>query len=123
LPNSPDQNRAAHEELPEGHTVTFTESLTTVLQCLLYILILPKWFLKMAPFSLLRRTYQCYSELGLYMKEIIVRKRSAMEEKGSDVQTKDLLTQLVLQQESAFAQESPWRTRLAESESWAISLS
>jgi cytochrome P450 len=107
---------AVKEELPKGHTMTFTASLTTLLQSILYIIILPKWFLRIAPFEVTRKSYQSYSEWGLYMNEMIATKRSTMQLEKGDSPKNDLLSQLVREYEGGSGQKPQGRIGLSESE-------
>ncbi|KAF2430213.1 cytochrome P450 [Tothia fuscella] len=60
--------------VPEGHKMSYTSSLETLLHRILPVLILPDWFLRLSPWSLLRQAGTSYKEWGLYMSEIYDRK-------------------------------------------------
>ena len=90
---------SAGEELTKGHTMNFTDALTTVLHCIFYIIIVPKWLLKRIPSHMARKSYQGYHEFGLYMKEVIAAKRSSIKAAKGHILTNDLLSQLVMEQE------------------------
>lgn len=98
---------SAGQELTKGHTMNFTDALTTVLQCIFYIIIVPKWLLKRIPSHMARKAYQGYHEFGLYMKEVIVAKRSAIRAAKGDLLTNDILSQLVMEQERGSSHQTP----------------
>src|SRR5207244_3382129 len=69
-----------------------------------------------APFKVTRKSYQSYSEWGLYMKEMIATKRSTIHLEKRNSPTNDLLSQLVTEHEGGFNRKSQGRKGLTESE-------
>lgn len=58
------------QEIPEGHTLSFKDALTTLLDNLLVVLIFPMWIMKWAPNKLLNETHEAYTEWFQYMREM-----------------------------------------------------
>ncbi|EMR87512.1 hypothetical protein ACHAPC_002532 [Botrytis cinerea] len=72
-------------EAPEGHTMSFERSLSTLLETLVWVLFLPKWLLRLMPFDSAHKALESLENFGQYMNELFAQKaRDAMESKGSE---------------------------------------
>ncbi|KAK3078816.1 hypothetical protein LTS18_006549, partial [Coniosporium uncinatum] len=60
--------------IPEGHVMSYTESMEVVLHRIIAILILPEWMGKLFRWEYLRKAHTAYHEWGRYMEEIYQRK-------------------------------------------------
>lgn len=58
------------QDIPEGHTLSYKDALTTLLDNLLVLLIFPRWMMKWAPNKLLNETYEAYINWFQYMREM-----------------------------------------------------
>lgn len=59
---------------PPGHSLTFKDALTLLLDNLLVVLVFPKWMMKWAPNKTLNETYEAYTEWYKYMREMYNKK-------------------------------------------------
>lgn len=82
------------QELPEGHALTYKQALTTLLENLIVMLIVPKWIMRWFPNKTLSETYEAYVEWGKYMREMYVNKRNEVES-GTEGDGMDLMGALV----------------------------
>lgn len=70
---------------PEGHTMSYKDSMSHLLENVLPVMLLPKWFLSYSPFKLLRDAHESWVEWGYYMNEMFETKKSEIEAgKGRD---------------------------------------
>ncbi|KAI4715343.1 cytochrome P450 [Aureobasidium sp. EXF-10727] len=74
-----------HEELeengqagvvPEGHTMTYKDALSTLLENIIAVMLLPRWFLANSPFKQNKIAYESFSEWGKYMREMYQDKKA-----------------------------------------------
>ncbi len=110
-PSFAESQVGSKKELHDGHTMTFHTSLTSVLDHLLYIILLPKWFLANAPFQGPRLAYQSYCEWGTYMVDTVEKKRSSMERGKSTPFRNDLLSQIVKASQDGSTHKTPMLTQ------------
>jgi len=100
------------KRLPDGHTMSFTQSLQCLLSHLLLLMMIPKWILSKLtllifprlhadgtlignyPSALMRESCEAYDEWGKYMKEIVAAKKTAIRS-GRESPTVDIIGQLV----------------------------
>lgn len=90
------------ETLPAGHQMSFTAALTTILENIYYVVLLPRWVLRKSSMKVIQKTHLAYLEWGHHMREMISSKREAMTESKPDTTTTithDLLTQLLKEHE------------------------
>ncbi|KAB8294857.1 hypothetical protein EYC80_006818 [Monilinia laxa] len=72
-------------EAPEGHTMSFERSLSTLLETLVWVLFLPKWLLKLMPFHSAHEALESFENWGQYMNELFATKaKDAVEGKESE---------------------------------------
>ncbi|KAL9093516.1 MAG: hypothetical protein Q9165_003911 [Trypethelium subeluteriae] len=63
-------------EVPPGHTMAYKEALQDLLEHVIWLVILPQWFLRNSPFKVHRRAHEALLEWGKYMNEIYTEKRA-----------------------------------------------
>ncbi|KAK6006781.1 hypothetical protein QM012_005789 [Aureobasidium pullulans] len=92
-----------HEELkesgkaaavPEGHTMTYRDALSTLLDNIISVLLLPRWFLKISPFKQNKIAYESFTEWGKYMQEMYQDKKAEVRA-GEKREGMDLMGALV----------------------------
>ncbi|RDW70425.1 hypothetical protein BP5796_08822 [Coleophoma crateriformis] len=91
-------------KLGEGHRMSFSYSLHYLLTNVFYVMVLPKWILKLAPFSKWRKAYKAYYEWAAYMDEIFAEKEAEVGSSQSTSSTVDIIGQLVKGQEENASQ-------------------
>jgi len=64
------------KELPEGHKMGYKEALSTLLENILVVMLLPRWFLSRSPFKATKVAYNAYLEWGKYMREMFEAKKA-----------------------------------------------
>ncbi|KFY33003.1 hypothetical protein V495_08529 [Pseudogymnoascus sp. VKM F-4514 (FW-929)] len=63
---------------PEGrHTMSFEKALATVLDDIFFIMLMPRWLLKIAPMTRPKRAWESYKNWKLYMEELLEKKVEA----------------------------------------------
>lgn len=74
-----------HEELeqygrilppPEGHSLTYKDALSNLLENIIPVMLLPRWFLSRSPFKGIQEANESFVEWGKYMREMYERKKS-----------------------------------------------
>ncbi|THW68239.1 cytochrome P450 [Aureobasidium pullulans] len=92
-----------HEELeengqagvvPEGHTMTYKDALSTLLENIIAVMLLPKWFLLNSPIKQNKVAYESFTEWGKYMREMYLEKRAEVQA-GEKREGMDLMGALV----------------------------
>ncbi|PSK46371.1 hypothetical protein B9Z65_5339 [Elsinoe australis] len=63
-------------EVPEGHTMTYKDALSTLLENILAAFLLPRWMLKYAPFKVTRTCYEALTNWRQYMQEMYDAKKA-----------------------------------------------
>ncbi|KAH0536022.1 hypothetical protein FGG08_007089 [Glutinoglossum americanum] len=111
-----EESRAPGKSIPGGHTMSFTYSLRCLLDNLLYVMILPAWFLRNSPFAIMRKSYEAYDELGKYMKEMVAAKKTTIRSGASESSTSDIIEQLIKGQDEWKNGKSQSPTGFADSE-------
>ncbi|KAK3058249.1 hypothetical protein LTR09_001327 [Extremus antarcticus] len=84
----------AESDIPEGHSLSYKDALSTLLENLIVVMLTPKWFLRNSPFKLQKVAHTSYVEWGKYMKEMYTEKRSEIES-GESSGGMDLMGALV----------------------------
>ena len=90
-----DEKKAAQEpKFVNGHKMTYTDALGSLLHNIVPIIALPTSLLKILPFELTRSSYQSYLEWGQYMREMYDDKKNLIlsNEEGDSL---DLMTSMV----------------------------
>ncbi|KAF2095454.1 putative P450 monooxygenase [Rhizodiscina lignyota] len=64
--------------IPEGHEMSYVESMSTMLHRIIVVLICPDWLMKYFPSDFLKKARLAYFEWGRYMKEIYQSKFDAL---------------------------------------------
>lgn len=83
-------------DLTTGHSMNFTDCLSSLLRDILIVLAIPKWILKNIPVKRMRRIFAVYIEFGKYMHEMILSKRCDMEKDPQEATSHtDVISQLV----------------------------
>ncbi|KAI9769539.1 MAG: hypothetical protein M1840_004017 [Geoglossum simile] len=65
---------------PEGHTMSYSIALWTLLQNILWVLLLPRWLLKHSPLEIHKQSYTAYIEWGQYMRQLFEKKKAGIRE-------------------------------------------
>lgn len=71
-------------EPPVGHSLTFADSLATVLERILLLLILPQWLLKILPFKATKEAFNARWNYDNYMQEFLHDKKEDAQREGGD---------------------------------------
>lgn len=82
------------QELPEGHTLSYKDALSTLLENTIVIILTPKLILKNSPFKLHKVAYEAFTEWGKYMREMYHSKRDEVKA-GQTREGMDLMGALV----------------------------
>ncbi|SLM41142.1 cytochrome p450 [Lasallia pustulata] len=77
-----------------GHTMSYTDALSSLLHRLIAVLLLPKFLLKHIPFKVVRNAYESYVEWGKYMNEMYQDKKAEVAA-GKEQEGMDLMGALV----------------------------
>ena len=57
-------------EVPQGHQMSFADSIKTLLHRVIFLILFPDWFLRLLPLEALREARTAYQEWGLYMQNL-----------------------------------------------------
>ncbi|MCJ1338703.1 hypothetical protein MMC09_003992 [Bachmanniomyces sp. S44760] len=76
------------------HTMTYTDTLGTLLHSIIWVLLLPPFLLRWFPYPPIRKAYQAYVEWGRYMQEMFEAKKAQMAA-GETQEGMDLMGALV----------------------------
>ncbi|KAL9103296.1 MAG: hypothetical protein Q9163_001638 [Psora crenata] len=74
----------------DGHSMSYTEALSSVLHNIIPLIIIPQLLLKHLPFNMTRQAYSSYTEWGRYMTEMFERKKAQILA-GEESYTLDLM--------------------------------
>ena len=80
---------------PPGHTLPYKDALSSLLENVIWLILLPRWILKYSPLKIHRLSYQALVEWGKYMTEMYVAKRAEVA-KGEATEGMDLMGKLCL---------------------------
>lgn len=88
-----------HEEgsdqaVPEGHTLTYKDALSLLLENIIVVMLTPHWLLKRSPLKFHQVAWESFVEWGKYMKEMYHDKREEVK-KGESREGLDLMGALV----------------------------
>lgn len=97
------QNEKA--EIGEGHSMSFTYALHSLLKNILWAFLFNHQILKYGPLQAMRQAYAAYVEWGNYMREMVISKKAAIQS-GKGMDEMDIMGQLVKGQLSASDEES-----------------
>lgn len=62
--------------VPEGHTLTYKDALSGLLENIIPVMLLPRWFLARAPFKSIQVAHTSFVEWGKYMREMYEAKKA-----------------------------------------------
>ncbi|KAI9707330.1 MAG: hypothetical protein M1836_000290 [Candelina mexicana] len=79
----------------EGHKMTYTDALSSLLHNMLWLMLLPQWLLKLLPFKQPKLAYQSFVEWGKHMNELFQRKKEAVRDGTEFQEGMDLMGALV----------------------------
>ncbi|KAL8785113.1 MAG: hypothetical protein Q9195_008759 [Heterodermia aff. obscurata] len=82
-------------EIDEGHTMSYSDTLSTLLRYMVWILIVPRPILRWLPFKRAKIAYQAYVEWGMYLKEMYKAKEVELASSPQQDVALDLLGALV----------------------------
>ncbi|KAK4943230.1 hypothetical protein LTR66_014625, partial [Elasticomyces elasticus] len=76
-----------HEEvgarkIPEGHTLSYKDALSTLLENILWVMLMPRWLLKNSPLKVHKVAYESFVEWGKYMNEMYQAKKTEVKAGG-----------------------------------------
>ena len=80
--------------LENGHTMTYTEALGTLLHNLFFVILIPRLLLKHLPLRMTKLAYTSFTEWGQYMREIYNEKKAKILD-GQDGELEDLMTAML----------------------------
>lgn len=110
---SNEEDDASSSDIPQGHTMGYTDALGSLLHNLLWVLILSPFILKHLPFQRTKRIHMAFIEWGKYMNEIFQQKKAAVL-KGEEGDSLDLMVALVkgagITKQSSLEGKSPVQT-------------
>ncbi|KAF2858840.1 cytochrome P450 [Piedraia hortae CBS 480.64] len=116
----PHENKS--KQIPEGHTMSYKDALSTLLERVVMIMLTPKWILAHSPWKAHKEAWEAYVEWGKYMNEIYMAKRYEIQH-GESSEGLDLMGALVkgagISAESASAevtQKAPTKQVLSKEE-------
>ncbi|TVY78334.1 Cytochrome P450 4c21 [Lachnellula suecica] len=74
---------------PEGHSMSFEKALSTLLEYMTLVMIVPEWLLKRLPFHKAREAYEAFLNWRQYMNELFAQKvieaRAGQKAEGMDI--------------------------------------
>lgn len=83
-------------EPPPGHSMTFVDSLATVLERIMLLLVLPRWLLQILPFKATKAALEAHTNYNQYMEEFLQDKIEAARSGDASVDDgMDIMGQLV----------------------------
>ncbi|KAK5074652.1 putative P450 monooxygenase [Lithohypha guttulata] len=85
-------------DIDPGHSMSYTYAIHCLLDNILLQFLIPRWLLVRLPGATPRKANEAYHEWGNYMKELLSKKKEDIESGVANVETNDILTQLVKQQ-------------------------
>ncbi|UZP35738.1 hypothetical protein NXS19_003554 [Fusarium pseudograminearum] len=91
---NPKMAKYGSPEATAGHKMSFVTTIATALECILLILLVPRWILTMIPFKKTRLAADSHDEFSKYMHELMDEKIEEAR-KGEHVDGMDLMGQLV----------------------------
>lgn len=91
---SAQNKKYASFEPPKGHSMTFVDSLATVLERILVLLLLPQWLLPFLPFKATKEALAAYTNYDKYMQEFLQDKAEEAQ-RGASSDGMDIMGQLV----------------------------
>jgi len=62
-------------QVPAGHTMSFKDALSTLLENLISVMLLPRWLLAWSPFQAQKVAYESFLEWKQYMNELYETKK------------------------------------------------
>ncbi|KAI7652911.1 cytochrome P450, partial [Hortaea werneckii] len=87
-----------HEEtqtqIPEGHTLSYKDALSTLLENIIVVMLTPRWVLAHSPLRIHQDANEAYVEWGKYMREMYRDKRTEVKQ-GESREGMDLMGALV----------------------------
>ncbi|CAF9936768.1 hypothetical protein IMSHALPRED_010880 [Imshaugia aleurites] len=108
-----EESTAKSPEIAQGHTMSYTDALGSLLHNTLWVLLVPRFLLKHLPFQTTKQAYLAFIEWGKYMDEMFQEKKAAIL-KGEEGDTLDLMIALVkgagTTKESSTGKEPPIQT-------------
>ncbi|TKA22403.1 hypothetical protein B0A50_07909 [Salinomyces thailandicus] len=81
-------------QVPEGHTLTYKDALSTLLENIIVVLLTPRWILTHSPLKLHKVANEAFVEWGKYMREMYRAKRAEVQS-GESRDGMDLMGALV----------------------------
>ncbi|RDW92411.1 hypothetical protein BP5796_01805 [Coleophoma crateriformis] len=81
-------------EPPEGHSLSFEDSLSTLLERLLWVLLTPKWLLKQLRFHGAKEGFEAFINWRQYLTELLTKKLAEVRE-GKESDGMDIMGSLV----------------------------
>ena len=68
---------AGHADgIPEGHSLSYKDALSALLENIIPVMLIPRWFISRSPFKSNQVAYRSYLEWGKYMREIYESKKA-----------------------------------------------
>ncbi|MCJ1399229.1 hypothetical protein MMC11_002431 [Xylographa trunciseda] len=89
-----DDGKDSTVEMLEGHTLTYTDALQTLLHNLLWVMLLPRFLLNNLPIKYIQTARESYIEWGKYMNEMLQSKKAEFAA-GKETEGLDLMGALV----------------------------
>ncbi|KAG8629416.1 hypothetical protein KVT40_003281 [Elsinoe batatas] len=94
-PHEEQQLKGKVGEIPEGHTMTYKDALSTLLGNIVAAFLLPQWLLKYAPFKVTRDCYEALTNWRQYMQEMYDAKKAEFSSGTAPDSGMDLMGALV----------------------------
>ncbi|KAK5115502.1 hypothetical protein LTR62_001161 [Meristemomyces frigidus] len=85
----------AEAETPEGHTLSFKDALSLLLENILVVMLTPRWLLSRSPLQLHKTANEAFVEWGQYMRDLYNEKRSEASTGSDSREGLDLMGALV----------------------------
>ncbi|EON67928.1 hypothetical protein W97_07425 [Coniosporium apollinis CBS 100218] len=78
-----------------GHTMSYRDSISFLMEHVIWVPLLPDWFRPISPWNVHRKTHEAYTEFGKYMAELYEAKKSEISAGKTESDGLDLLGALV----------------------------
>lgn len=89
-----EEGSASGSGITQGHTMSYTDALGSLLHNIIWVLLLPPFLLKHLPFQRIKESHTAFIEWGKYLNEMFQQKKAAVL-KGEEGDSMDLMTALV----------------------------
>lgn len=102
----------AELEIPEGHTLSFKDALSRLLENIIIVMLTPRWLLSRSPLQIHKTANEAFVEWAQYMRDLLAEKRKEIATGADSREGLDLMGALAkgsgaTQQDGASASKAP----------------